>query len=132
MKSTGMRISTTIGLVLTLALLTLVGCGNQDEQSKNIVVKGRVTSIEPKNGKVKMFGAREGKMEREFEGVLAPNAEILINGKTARLADVQVDDRAEVNGRIEKRDGDQNFIADKVVIHRPINATNASVNESGK
>jgi len=122
-----------MGLVLTLALLTLVGCGNKDEQSKNIVVKGRITGIEPKTGKVKMFGAREGKTEREFEGVLAPNAEILINGKTARLADVQVDDRVEVNGRIEKqRDGDQKFIADKVEVRRPISATGVSGTEPGK
>ena len=68
--------------------------------------------------------------EVEIEGTLAPNAEILIDGKTAKLEDVRVDDRVRVTGFIEKDDGQKALIATKVEVTRPSPAADESGAES--
>ncbi|HOJ75360.1 MAG TPA: hypothetical protein PLQ89_18755 [Phycisphaerae bacterium] len=107
------------GLLLT-AVLTTAGCGKKDETPKHISIEGRVLAIDTATGQVKMLWYNEKeKREREIEGTLAPEAEILINGQTATLEDVKVDDIVAVTGRLEKHDGEPKAVAVKVHITRP-------------
>ena len=62
--------------------------------------------------------ARGVARQLELTGKLAPDAEILINGSTARLEDVQTEDQVEVTGRVEKRGDEQQLVATKVQITR--------------
>lgn len=116
--------STALGvLALTACLLGAglwAGCSKDDDQPKVRTVPGRVAAVDPASGEVQMYYYNEKeKKEILVSGTLASNAEILINGRTARLEDVRVDDKMTVTGRIEKHDGERNLIAVKVEIDRP-------------
>jgi hypothetical protein len=113
------RHTITIGILAVLAGLAFVGCGDTDNTPKHSSRKGKVTSINPQTGEVRMMSyTKEGK-EREVVGTLGQDAEITINGRTARLEEVMVDDPVEVTGRIEKHDGEVKLIALKVFVTRP-------------
>jgi hypothetical protein len=109
---------------LVASFVHLNGCGKDKDAEEYYVRSGRVASIDLDTGAVTMwlYSAKKQK-EVERSGTLAPNAEILINGRTARLEDVHVDDRIEVTGRIEKTDGEKNLIATRVEVTRPESAT---------
>jgi hypothetical protein len=108
-----------IALVFTLSLLGSAGCGGKDEAPEHKSIKGKVTRVDTSSGQVSMMWYNPKKRaEEEIPGKLAANAEILINGKTARLDDVMVDDEVTVTGFREKRDGIPGFVAVKVDIRR--------------
>lgn len=104
-----------------LALLTagLSGCGKNDEKPKYRTLPGKVTHIDLKTGEVKgHFYVENEHKEMDIAGKLAANAEILIDGKTARLDDVQIDDKVKVTGYVERIDGEPRMVAVKVEIDR--------------
>jgi hypothetical protein len=105
-----------MAIVVAVALLSVAGCGDKGDSSKHINAKGRVTGIDLASGQVKMLWYRP-KGDREISGTLAPNAEILINGRTVRLEDVQIDDPVEVIGRVENKN---NIVATQVHIKRAV------------
>jgi|GEM_PF-997797 len=109
-----------IGVIWAMGSVGLTGCGKDRDAPKYQELTGRVSAIDPSTGAVKMiYYSPKHQVEREVEGTLAPNAEILINGKTTRLEDVRVEDLVRVTGRIEKRDGQKSLVATKVEITRP-------------
>lgn len=111
-----------IALSLGISALLLIGggCGKKSEEPKHRNIEGKVTSIDTATDEVRMlwYNPKE-KQEMEIKGTLAPEAEILINGRTAKLEDVQIDDAVSVTGRIEKHDGERKLVAVKVHITRP-------------
>ena len=107
-----------VGLWATVSLVGAVGCGGNDNTPKHSSRKGRVTGIDTSTGVVRMMAYNKDGEERPVVGTLASDAEILINGRTARLEDVQVDDPVEVAGRIERHDGETKLIALKVFVTR--------------
>ena len=118
MKSTCMNkpVLGMMGIVVALALLSVAGCGDKSDSSKHINAKGRVTGIDLTSGQVKMLWYRS-KGDLEISGTLAPNAEILINGRTVRLEDVQIGDSVEVIGRVENKNS---IVATQVHIKRVV------------
>jgi hypothetical protein len=107
-------------VVIAGAMLLTSGCRDRDDGPKYHVVKGRVTSINLSSGEVAMkCYIPKQKVERDVTGKLAPEAEILINGSTAQLEDVRVDDQVEVKGYLQKRDdAEPLWVATKVEITR--------------
>jgi len=105
---------------LVAAAVSVAGCGKDQEEPPYRVEPGRVASVDLNTSAVKMwwYSAKQQK-EILLEGTLAPNAEILINGRTARLEDIHVDDPVRVTGRIEKREGQKSLIATVVEVTRP-------------
>ncbi len=113
------RICFALVILAAAALPVLSGCGGKDEPPQHKSIKGRVTSIDVASGQVQMLWYNEKeKQERPITGTLAADAEILINGRTARLEDVMIDDTVEVTGRREKEDGQPKLVAVKVTVTR--------------
>jgi hypothetical protein len=115
------------GLLALTALLGPLGCGKSDDTPKHRSITGKVSGIDPVTNEVRMlwYNPKE-KKEQEIPGTLAPDSEILINGRTARLDEVMVDDPVEVIGRVEKHAGEKKLVALKVYVTRPENATTAA------
>lgn len=104
---------------LVVGVLAGSGCGKDKDQPKHFQVKGKVTAIDTSSGAVKiMWYNPKQKREEERTGTLAPESEIWINGKTARLEDVLIDDTATIAGRLEKKDGEPKLVAIRVDIRR--------------
>jgi hypothetical protein len=104
----------------TLAAGLAGGCGQDSERPQyRETPVGRVTAIDKDTGIVSMtyVSDKHGK-DVALSGRLAPGAEIVIDGVTARLEDVRVGDRVKVAGRVEKKDGEQQLVALKVEIMR--------------
>jgi outer membrane lipoprotein-sorting protein len=99
--------------------VTLLGCGKNEDAPTYQELKGRVAAVDQANGIVEMnwFSPKQ-KKEIMLSGKLAPDAEILINGATARLEDIQVDDKVTVIGREERHDGKRDLVATKVEVIR--------------
>lgn len=118
-----------LSLGLSAVLLFSSGCGKKNEEPKHRNIDGKVTSIDTTTGEVRMlwYNAKE-KKDMELTGTLSPDAEILINGRTAKLEDVQVDDNVSVTGRVEKHEGEPKLVALKVQISRPTDTEPAPAN----
>ncbi len=122
MKSSRLGTFVFYGFLAAVAamLVSASGCSSKNEEPKHRTIKGTVLNIDASSGQVEMlwYNPKE-KQERKIVGKLAPDAEILINGKTARLEDVTVNDKVAVTGRVEKHDGQPSLVAVKVDIRRP-------------
>ncbi len=107
-------------VLLAGACSVIGGCGDSSDTPEYAYRKGRVTRINTATGVVEMttYSDRR-KRDVPVSGKLAPDAEILINGATARLEDIQIDELVSVTGRIEKHDGDRQLVATKVEVTRP-------------
>ena len=116
-----MRTLHALGLSVALAVAagSVVGCGNDSDRPKYREITGRITSIDLKTGVVSMsYHNPKHKREMPLSGRLAPDAEVFINGATARLQDLRVDDHVTVTGRRDKRDGEHPLIATRVHVTR--------------
>lgn len=108
-----------VGL-LAATFLFAGGCRGKDEGVKHKNIEGKVTYIDAASDEVRMLWYNpKDKKDKEISGTLAPEAEILINGRTAKLSDVKIDDVVSVTGRIERHDGEPKLVAVKVLITRP-------------
>lgn len=111
-----------LGLVgATMAWGLAAGCGSGDDrpEAEYDQISGQVTSIDQGSGEVAMtYRSDKHGRDMTIQGKLAPEAEILIDGATARLEDVRVGDSVKVRGRVEKRDGSRNWVALNVEIDR--------------
>ena len=110
-----------------LGLFTLViaagglvsGCG-KDKEVKYHKREGRVADINQETGVFEgWFYSHKQKQEIKLSGRLDPNVEVLINGATATVADVRIDDKVKVTVREIKHDGQSEFVATKVEVIRP-------------
>lgn len=111
-------------LLLIAAALPFAACRKDSEASKHRQLEGRVTNIDTETGVVEMSWFNEKqKKEITLSGKLAPEAEILINGATATLADIRTDDKVTVIGHEEKRDGDRQLVATQVRVTRAESST---------
>ncbi len=105
--------------LLALLAVGLSGCGKREEEPKYRTLPGTVTQIDLKTGEVKgHFYVEKEHKEMDIPGKLAPNAEILIDGKTARLEDVEIGDKVKVTGYAKRIDGEPMMVAVKVEIDR--------------
>lgn len=114
-----MKAGAVCGLLLVSFLGLAGGCSKESETPKYRELHGRVSGIDSASGIVRMmwFNPKQNK-DIELAGKLAPDAEIIINGATARLEDVHVDDKVTVTGREEKRDGERQLVATRVEVTR--------------
>jgi hypothetical protein len=118
-----MKLMSSFRLCACAAIVTVwagFGCQNQSDQPKAHILKGRVTKIDVSSGIVTgKFWIEKQNDEIELSGKLAPDAEIIVNGRTASLEDVRIDDPVEVVGWEEKSNNERRLIAKKVEIERP-------------
>jgi hypothetical protein len=104
---------------LTLGLVIWPGCGKDSDRPKYREIEGTITSIDPDTDEVSMsFMPPKGTEPIILTGRLAPDAEIFIDGVTARLEDLRVDDRVRVTGHQEGKDADRQLVAHKVHVRR--------------
>ncbi|MBN1345677.1 MAG: hypothetical protein JXQ73_23495 [Phycisphaerae bacterium] len=90
--------------LVVVGLLCLPGCRNRSERSEDKTITGTVTSIDEATGKVAMkFRHKEKKIDMEYEGTVDQNSEILINGRVAKLSEVNTGDRVIVTGYRDKQ-----------------------------
>ena len=109
-----------VSVVLATAVSMVSGCSKDSDAPKYREIEGRVTGVDVATGEVSMSAySPKQKKEMIYRGKLAPDAEIWINGATAALKDVEIDDRVTVTARIEKSDSGTQLIATKVEIERP-------------
>ena len=116
---------TLVCFVLTgiLGSAALSGCKDDSDIPKSRVLEGRVKDIDVASGVLTgKFYIKKQNEEVELKGKLAPDAEILINGVTAALGDLKVDDMVTVTGWEEKRGNDRKLIAKKVEVTRPLSS----------
>jgi len=119
-----------LALAAIVVISLLAGCSKDKERSKILQRPGRVASIDTQTGIVEMWTySPKQKKEIKIPGTLDPNVEIMINGATASLADVNIDDKVMVTGRVIKTDGESKFMALKVEVTRP-EATTAPAPET--
>ena len=107
-----------LGVLMVVAGAVLHGCGKNAESRSYAVLEGRVIQID--SGGVIHMAAYRPKTNSEFNiaGMLAPNAEIIINGATARQEDICVGDRVKVTGYKDKQN--EQIVATKVEIKRDV------------
>jgi hypothetical protein len=102
-----------------LAFGLSAGCAKDSERPEYDQISGVVASIDKSSGEVTMsYFSEKHQKQVQIRGKLAPEAEILVDGATARLEDVRVGDRVKVRGRVEKKDSDRNWVALNVEISR--------------
>jgi hypothetical protein len=121
-----MKISQSFKIFILASIIACVGAGCKDKSDAPKVrhLKGRVVSIDPESEIVTgSFYIEQQQKEMELSGKLAPDAEIMINGRTATLKDVRIDDSVEVTGYEEKHDGERKLVAQRVEIIRAEPAT---------
>ena len=107
-------------LVITAGPL-VIGCGKDKDEPEYHTRNGRVAAINQETGVFEgWFYSRKQKREIKLPGRLDPNVEILINGATATVADVRVDDQVKVTVREVKHGGLSEFIATRVEVTRPM------------
>ncbi len=118
--------------ILCGCLCFMLGCGEDAEPPDTQRIEGRVSTIDPASGKVGMmwFSKKRGK-EIPLEGKLSQDSEILINGITAKIEDVMIDDKVEVVGKVIGEGASRQLIADKVIIERSEDASTAENDEEG-
>jgi hypothetical protein len=113
--------ATGTGFGLTLAVVTGLagGCGKNSDRPAYREVEGRITAINRETEEVSMttFNEKKGKY-MTLTGRLAPDAEIFIDGQTARFEDIRVDDRVRVAGQVEDHDGERRLVANRVAVTR--------------
>jgi len=112
-------------LAVFIFSVCMLGCGKDQDAPKYQELKGRVSSVDQASGVVEMdWYSPKQKKEIKLPGKLAPDAEILINGATARLEDIQIGDLVVVTGREEKHDNKKDrLVATKVEVTRePVEA----------
>lgn len=101
-----------------LALSTASGCRDKSDAPESRLLRGRVKGIDTTSGIVTgSFWNKKGE-EMELSGKLSQDAEILIDGRTANLDEVQIGDAVEVEGYEEKDGTERRLIAKKVRITR--------------
>ena len=101
-----------------LMVLAINGCRDKSDAPTTHLLKGRVTKIDAASGIVTGKFWNKKNEEMDLSGKLAPDAEIMIDGRTATLEDVQIGDEVEVEGFEEKQDGEPRMIAKKVRVKR--------------
>ncbi|NLX13656.1 MAG: hypothetical protein GXY44_08395 [Phycisphaerales bacterium] len=119
------RKSTSICLGWVAVACMLVGACSKDSDAPHYKpVEGRVVSIDKKSGLVTLalYDAKTHQ-EKILEGTLDPNAEIFIDGKTARPEDVFVNDLVRIDVLIEKHEGLPRYVAKKVEVLRGADAS---------
>ena len=124
MRIPGSLAKPVFALLVTLAMPALTGCGKEKAKPEHDTRQGRVAAINKDTGVMEMWVyAPKLQKEMRVQGRLDPNVEILINGATATLDDVQIDDKVNVVVRMVKKDGERSFIATKVDVIRPVAET---------
>lgn len=115
------RWNTLILFALVIAVGVLVGgCGKDKDEVKYHNREGRVATINPETGVFEgLFYSKKHKQEIKLSGRLDPNVEVFINGATAKVSDVRVDDKVVVEVREVKHGSEREFIATKVEVTRP-------------
>ena len=120
----GTRLSIHSAALFALVMVAgalLSGCGKDENEVKYHRREGRVAAINQETGVFEgWFYSKKQKQEIKLPGRLDPNVEILINGATATVADVRIDDKVTVTVREVKRSGQSEFIATKVEVIRPL------------
>lgn len=97
------------------------GCKSDSDAPKHRKLEGRITKIDPDTGVLTgKFYIKKQQEEVELSGKLAPDAEILVNGMTATLQDLRIDDSVEVTGWEEKSGESRKFVAKTIVVNRPV------------
>jgi hypothetical protein len=101
-----------------LMVLAINGCRDKSDAPTIHLLRGRVTKIDAASGIVTGKFWNKKNEEMDLSGKLAPDAEIMIDGRTATLEDVQIGDEVEVEGFEEKQGDERRMIAKKVTVKR--------------
>ncbi len=121
-----------IGLVVVFFLL-MGGCSKDSDTPRYKPVEGTIVSIDKKSGVVTLSVYDQNThKERVLEGTLDPNAEIFIDGKTARPEDVFVNDLVRVDVLIEKHEGQPRYVAKKVEVLRHAHSSESADSQPDK
>lgn len=112
------RTMTTL-LLAGLSLALLNGCNQDSPSTQYREITGTVESINESTGEVTVtyFNKKKNKKD-QVTGTLAADAEIMIDGKTATLDDIRVDDQATITALVKIDGGSFECVAKKVQIDR--------------
>jgi hypothetical protein len=117
------RMLSAICLAVGAAFL-LSGCGKDSDTPKYQHIEGKITAIDQDTGEVTVLGVHpKTKSEIEITGKLAPEAEILIDGKTATLENLKIGDQVKVTGRAVRENHEKHYLATRVQVERAEQST---------
>lgn len=108
---------------LIAGLSAVGGCRDKPTAPTTHLLRGRVTKIDAASGIVTGTFWNKKNEPIDLSGKLAPDAEIMIDGRTATLDEVQIGDEVEVEGFEEKQGEERRMIAKKVSIKRAVTGT---------
>lgn len=103
----------------SIVLLGLAGCREKGPKRTYAVREGRVRSVNPETGEVSMtYVDPKTNAKIIIQGRVTQNTEILVNGRSASLDDVRIDEWVKVTGYREGPKSDPRVVATRVEIQR--------------
>jgi hypothetical protein len=102
-----------------LLIILTGGCSETGKKAKKIrTVDGIARKIDLKNNIVSMMVVDQKGQEREMQGSVREDSDIIVNGRASRLEDVREGDKVAVSYYREGKDDDIRFIATRVEVKR--------------
>jgi hypothetical protein len=102
-----------------LLILFVVGCSDSSKKPRKIRnIDGTARKIDLKNNVVSMIVVDKEGHDREMQGTVRDDAEVIINGRASKLEDVREGDKVTVSYYKEGKDDDVKFIATKIEVKR--------------
>ena len=106
-------------LCLLPALTLAIGCGKGKPERKYYTLKGTAEQIDADTGEVSMRAYIEKQQQwRVYTGQATDQTEVMINGRQAKLGDINPGDEGEVTGYIEGEGFNKRLVATKISITR--------------
>ena len=106
-------------LCLLPALTLAIGCGKGKPERKYYTLKGTAERIDADTGEVSMRAYIEKQQQwRVYTGQATDQTEVMINGRQAKLGDINPGDEGEVTGYIEGEGFNKRLVATKISITR--------------
>jgi len=106
-------------LCLLPALTLAIGCGKGKPERKYYTLKGTAERVDADSGEVSMRAYIEKQQQwRVYTGQATDQTEVMINGRQAKLGDINPGDEGEVVGYIEGEGFNKRLVATKISITR--------------
>ncbi len=126
-----LRIGTMI--VLAAGFLACGACSRKNPAPEHGMIEGVAESIDTGANQVSMRWYNPKKQaDVRITGTVTDQTEILVNGRVARLEDIQVGEKVKATGRLVKEGGTPQLIATRIEVTRETAPTSGTTTRPAK